>query len=163
MVYPSPTTAAFMTTAGTNHTSIKTQVDQNTLSSTSYEPTPLSTTTDASGATEMDSVDSIKTSDGGELMYIVIIPVYQTSLFFILATGIPISSQAVSGPFPTTTTHKYVGTTVGPAPTSISSGITITPHVTPILSADKFVSFKMLQILNTPIVNSNFQCLIKVD
>ena len=65
MVYPSPTTATFMTT---DHTSIKTQVDQNTLSSTSNEPTPLTTTTDTSDATEVDSVDSIKTSEGGELM-----------------------------------------------------------------------------------------------
>ena len=53
-------------TAGTNHTLIKTQVDQNTLSSTSNEQISLTTTTDSSADTytEMDSMDSLKTSEG---------------------------------------------------------------------------------------------------
>ena len=64
---PSPTTAAFKITAGTNHTSLKTQVDQKILSSTSNGQISLTTTTfttDSSVATEMDSLDSLKTSKG---------------------------------------------------------------------------------------------------
>ena len=65
---PSPTTAGFMTTAGTNHTStsIKTQIDQNTLSSTSNEQIYLTTTIDSSVVTERESVDTLKTLEGEE-------------------------------------------------------------------------------------------------